>query len=93
MESGANREALKRSSGLSRDKSCFILLQVYGTCRPDQNSLNLGPGPGCARGNIPDDIEPGTELKVLVLDSIEQLADVDLDGMAGLRRRKIVKER
>ena len=68
------------------------MLQVYGTCRPDQNSLDFGPRPGCGRSDIPNDIEPGPDLKVLMLDSIEQLADVDLDSMSVLKRGKVVKE-
>jgi hypothetical protein len=68
------------------------LLQVDGTCRPYQDSLNLGSGSGFGRSDVSDDIEPGADLEVLVLESIEDLADVDLYGVAALRSRKVVEE-
>lgn len=86
-------EGCARLSGLPQYESRLILLQVDSACRPYQDSLNLGPGPRFRWSNVSNDIEPCADLQILVLESIENLADVDVYGMAVLRSRKAVEER
>jgi hypothetical protein len=80
------------SSALPQDESRLILLQVDSACRPYQDSLNLGPGPRLRWSDVSNDIEPCADLQILVLKSIENLADVDLCGVTVLRSRKVVEE-